>query len=306
MGGKIAVIGDIVLDVEHYCINKPNPESSAQLYIIKETIYKPGCAGNVALNLAKLGSDCTLISVIGKDWGSNTLENLLKNPKINLHLLKDDKRDMIRKERYRDYFDKLYHCRADHGEKEHTHYIDKNHTDEIIQSAKDYSLILVSDYNKGVISRELMEGLKREGVRIMADVKPAHKEFYRGIFLIKPNIKEVREMTEINDELLAAETLGKEIQTNVLLTKGKDGMSYFGLDKERYDFKSEILDNKVKDATGSGDTAIATFCHFLSEGYSIKDCVHLANNAAGIAVQYPGCYHVSEEELKPTLNCMNL
>jgi D-beta-D-heptose 7-phosphate kinase/D-beta-D-heptose 1-phosphate adenosyltransferase len=305
MAEKIAVIGDIVLDVEHYCINKPNPESSAPCYLVKETRYRPGCAGNAAANLAKLGSDCTLISIIGEDERANRLENLLKNPKIKLELIKEKKRNTIKKERYRDLIDGRYHCRADHGEEAHR-YIEKSQADEIIQKAKDYSLILVSDYNKGVVSRELMEGLKRDGVRIVADVKPVHKDFYKGIFMIKPNIKEVREMTKIDNEILAAETLGKELQTNVLLTRGKDGVSYFGLNGERYNFNSEIPSDKVIDVTGSGDTVIATFCHFFGKGYSLNDCIHLANNAGGIAVQYPGCYQVSEDELKPTLNCMNL
>ena len=116
--------------------------------------------------------------------------------------------------------------------------------------------------------------------------------------MITPNIKEVIEMSDTEDEILAAEKLGHDLETRVLLTRSNKGVSYFGLPGEehkRIDFPTEA--KKVFDVTGAGDTVIATFAHFYNKGYSLKECIRLANKAAGIAVGYPGCYQVSEKEV---------
>ncbi len=158
-------------------------------------------------------------------------------------------------------------------------------------------MILVSDYNKGIISHDLMDKLKGFGVPIIVDPKSAHKDFYKGVFMIKPNSGEVREMTGLDDDLLAAEKLKQELDTRVLLTRGEKGISYFGIGNESKRF--DIPAHKVQffDGTGAGDVILATFAHFFAKKMPIQDCVRLANKAAGISVQFPGCYAVSEREI---------
>ncbi|MEK6884543.1 MAG: PfkB family carbohydrate kinase [Nanoarchaeota archaeon] len=296
MTGKIVVIGDVILDVYHHCKNRENPESSAPCYTVEKTEYKPGGAGNVAANLVKLGSDCTLISVVGRDEEGKKLENILQQKfNVNSNLVVDPARTTIVKERYLSSGDGRYHFRADF---EKRGYIDVSHVDAIIEKVKDYSLILISDYRKGIISEDLMKKLKKLGIRIIADTKPEHKDFFEGVYLIKPNIKEVRTMTGIEDELKAAKNLVGKLKTNVMLTRGKDGLSYFDKNtKKRYDFPPTVSSDKVFDVTGAGDTVIATFAHFFMKGEKLEDSIRLANIAGGISVQYPGCYQVSEEEI---------
>ena len=292
--GKIAVIGDVILDVYHFCNNRENPESSAPCFTLERTEYKPGGAGNVAANLARLGSECVLISVVGEDEESRKLDRILNSFNVKSCFIQDIKRETIVKERYLSANDGRYHFRADFEKKA---YIESAHIGEILKRIEDCSLIIVSDYNKGVISKELMEQLKKRNIQIIADTKPSHIDFFNQIDLIKPNIKEVREMTGINNELEAAKFLCQKLQTNVLLSRGKDGISYFGKLGERYDFSSSIPSEKVLDVTGAGDTVIATYAHFMNKGKSPADCAKLANIAGGISVQYPGCYQVSEEEI---------
>ena len=292
---KIVVIGDIMLDKYNKCVNRENPESSAPCYTIIDTEYKPGGAGNVAANLASLGSKTEIISVIGEDENSKILRNSLVSLCIPCYVIVDKKRQTIVKERFISAIDGRYHFRADREKKQ---YIEENHVSDIIKTIKkseDCSLILVSDYNKGVISENLMAELKKLNIPIIVDPKPAHKDFYKGVFLLKPNIKEVREMSKLEEEIVASELLRDELQTRILLTKGKDGMSYFGLNGKRIDLESEA--RKVSDVTGAGDTTVAAFAHFFNKGKSIEESVMLANIAAGIAVAYPGCYQVTEKEI---------
>jgi D-beta-D-heptose 7-phosphate kinase/D-beta-D-heptose 1-phosphate adenosyltransferase len=146
-----------------------------------------------------------------------------------------------------------------------------------------------------MISSRLMDELRTLKIPIIIDAKPEHTEFYSNVFLVKPNSKEVREMTGIKDEILAGEALMKKLHSNILLTRGSRGISYFGLNGERHDFPAE--EKKVVDVVGAGDTVIATYAHFWNKGYTNRDCVRLANIAGGISVQYPGCYPVTEKEI---------
>ncbi len=287
----ITVIGDLILDKYDYCSNRPNPESSAPCYTVEYTEYKPGGAGNVAANLVSLGSKCKLVSVVGDDVNSTLLKNILSEFQIEYKLILDPNRSTIVKERVISVSDGRYHYRKDIEKKI---YIDSFHVQEIIDIAKDSKLILISDYNKGTISKELMEELKTLSIPIFVDPKPNHKEFYKNISLIKPNVLEVKEMTGIADEKEAARQLSKELNTNVLLTRSEKGIFFTGLEEE-YEFPT--VAKKVFDVTGAGDTVVAAFTHFYLKNFPIKDCVKLANKAASIAIQYPGCYQVKEEEI---------
>jgi len=293
--GKIAVVGDVMLDRYDYCKNRENPESSAPCYTVLRVEYKPGGAGNVAANLKSLGADADLIAVVGNDFHAGLLEKVLNEKGVSTRLITDSNRTTIVKERALSESDGRYHFRLDH---EKTDDINLEHAAEVINLIRSngYELILVSDYNKGMITRELMNSLKETKIPIIVDPKEAHREFYHDVFMIKPNVKEARKMAGLENEIEAGEKIKKELNSSILLTRGQDGVSYFGLDNERFDFPSQAH-NGVFDVTGGGDTFIATFAHFYSKKMEIKECVKLANKAAGIAVGFPGCYSVSEKEV---------
>ena len=146
-----------------------------------------------------------------------------------------------------------------------------------------------------MISPQLMEKLSKTGKAVIVDPKPAHISYYNGIFLIKPNSKEVKEMTGVMDDAEAGRKLAQKLKTNVLLTRGEHGTVYFGLNGEKYEFPGEA--KEVFDVTGAGDSTIAAFAHFYARGFPIRECARLANKAGGISVGHTGCYCVREDEL---------
>ena len=287
---RVLVIGDLILDKYDYCINRENPESSAPCYTVNKIEYKLGGAGNVAANLRSLGSSVKLISVLGDDPNGAILNNLLLKEGIDNHLIFDLSKLTPVKERILSAHDNRYHYRKDI---ENNKCLGLEHIPQIIKIASNSSVILISDYNKGIVSKELIEQLKLLKIPIIVDPKPSNILFYNGVFLIKPNLKELFEITKISDPLVAAQELSNMLNTKVLLTRGKDGVSYFG--ETRFDLPSNA--NDVFDVTGAGDTFIATFVHFFNKGYKIINCIELANKAAGISVAYPGCYQITEKEL---------
>jgi D-beta-D-heptose 7-phosphate kinase/D-beta-D-heptose 1-phosphate adenosyltransferase len=291
MAKKIAVIGDVMLDKYDYCTEKYNPESSAPCWVVEKTEYKPGGAGNTAANLKSLGSEVILIGLVGNDYYAEILKAHLGD--LEAVLIQDNNRPTIVKERTIAVRDGVQRVRKDY---EKIEYLCQNHVQEIIEKTKNADLILVSDYKKGMISSNLMEKLKEMQIPIIVDPKPEHAIFYNGVFLVKPNSKEACAMTGLTDDVLAGEELMKKLNANILLTRSSNGISYFGLNGERYNFPAE--QKKVIDVTGAGDTSIAAFAHYLAKGRTVEECVRLANKAGGIAIQYPGCYQITEKDLE--------
>jgi len=295
MEDQIVVIGDIMLDRYRYCTIRENPEhKTAPCYVVTRKEDKPGGAGNAAANLASLGANFKLISVVGDDSYSRDLEDTLSDFKVPCDFIRDSKRQTTLKERI--FVNNKYLERIDDEE---IKYIEEKHVQEIMARAKYASMIIVSDYRKGMISSRLMDELRTKNIPIIVDAKPEHVDFYKNVFLVKPNYKEAVDITGIKDAIKAGKTLVNKLNSNVLLTMGSRGITYFGLNHERYHFPAE--EKKVIDVTGAGDTVLATFAHFFNRGKGIEKSVMLANIAAGIAVTYLGCHQVTEKEIFDSL-----
>ena len=292
---KIVVIGDVMLDRYYYCKNRINPESSAPAYISskKNIIHKPGGAGNVAANLASLKADFKLVSLVGKDADSKILENSLNELKIPYKFIYDKKRTTIVKTRALDILDGRYHFRFDVEEKLE---ISENHVEDIVKEAINSKFIIVSDYNKGIINSRLMTELKSLNVPILVDPKNENLKLYKDVFLVKPNSIEAKGMTSENDDLKAAKKLTKILNSNILLTRASEGIAYYGLNGNFFNYSSQPI-GELKDVTGAGDSVIATFAHLYNSGSKLEECVRLANKAGGVAVCHPGCYNVKESDL---------
>ena len=309
MARRIVVIGDVVVDAYYDSKNKKNREGSSPCYRVgrKDKKYRPGCAGNVAANLMSLGSECDLISVIGKDENGNKLEKALGDLGIPSVLIRDSNWETIEKARIIDKKDKRRHCRIDFEEEDYNG-VKQTHVKEIISNVigKNYSYIVIPDYNKGMISRELIDELKKTGIPILADTKPNHIDFFKDVYLIKPNRDEVIEMTGIKNTPEAARELRNRINTRILLTRGEEGISYFGLNGETdLHYPAHEL-GEVIDPTGAGDSVMAAFVHYLEKGFTTDVCVKMANRAGAEAVLRSGCYLATAKDLEGYLNCINV
>jgi D-glycero-beta-D-manno-heptose-7-phosphate kinase len=88
------------------------------------------------------------------------------------------------------------------------------------------------------------------------------------------------------------ETTGIE---NIIITRGKEGMSLFA-QNDRKDIPTTA--KQVFDVTGAGDTVIASLGLAWCAGLSLEESCHLANFAAGIVVSKIGCVPCHLEELR--------
>ena len=144
---KILLIGDFMID--HYIIgtsNRMSPEAPVPVVVPEQEYSIPGGAGNVAMNLCLMGADVTCVGCIGNDsWGKKLL-SILENEGINIEAINIiDNHPTTLKQRI--YSDGKQVARLD-TEK----IIDWQPNSEMKHDYSDYDIIILSDYNKGVLN----------------------------------------------------------------------------------------------------------------------------------------------------------
>ncbi len=305
---KILVLGDVMLDKYIWGdVNRISPEAPVQIVNVSRESYAPGGAANVANNIAALGASSIIVGVVGNDRTRDTLSNELKKRNIDVSgLIADSNKRTIRKVRVFGRSQQL--LRFDYEKKDD---VDAKTEDLIFRfiakKIDGVDAIVVSDYAKGTITKNLMEKLvkicnDRKKV-IVVDPKPKHKGFYKDVTLITPNNKEANEMAGFTEEDSSdghVEKIGNlllsELNSAVLITRSEKGMALF---EKNGDITSiPTFAKEVYDIVGAGDTVVASVALALASNASFRDAAIIANHAAGITVAKIGTSTVSTEELK--------
>lgn len=303
---RILVIGDIMLDKYIYGdVDRISPEAPVPVLKVKEEYYRPGGAGNVAVNIANLSSsESSLFGFVGKDIWAEDLKKILEEKNIKHHF--EANTSTILKERI------IGHSS---GQQQHIVRVDREETNPkkfneikqiLLESAERADIILISDYAKGAVTLDLMDLLSDYKEKIIIDPKPDNKDFktiYGGVLLITPNKSEALKMSGCLDIYEAGFKLRREFNSNILITLGKQGMILFPCSGEKVDIKT--TPEESFEETGAGDTAIATISLALSVDKSsiqaFENAAKLGNLAAGITVKKFGVYAPQFTELEKKL-----
>ena len=199
--GKIAVIGDLMLDKYIFGqVERISPEAPIPIVSVKQERWALGGAANVAANISTLTGDAYLLGVLGDDASSKTFFSLARQKGIDtdgIHI--DTQKTTIQKIRVIGQNQQL--LRIDY---ENTDCIEENINEMFLSQLSKISklaAIIVSDYAKGTISGKLMHELKlfskANNIKLIIDPKPDHKDFYKDIDLVTPNLKEAQKMSGI-------------------------------------------------------------------------------------------------------------
>jgi len=298
----IAVIGDFMID--HYLWGKSDrisPEAPVPVVEVIKEEDRLGGAGNVVNNLLALGSEVLVTTVVGKN--SQRLINLLKEKNIDTNgIFIDESRETIIKSRV---------IAGNHQviryDKETKEPIDEEYEEKILQYLKQnidkIELILLSDYEKGVLTKSLTQKIiklaNRTNKKLIIDPK---KDFakYQNAWMIKPNKKELsvavgEEISNEEDLIRAGWKVKKELNLDYLLvTLSEEGMALFA---DEY-IKIPTIAKEVYDVTGAGDTVLASLGYYLSKDNDLKEAMHFANAAAAVVVSKIGSAVVTIEEIK--------
>jgi rfaE bifunctional protein kinase chain/domain len=167
--------------------------------------------------------------------------------------------------------------------------------------------LLLEDYNKGVLTAELIEWLISEANarQIPIAVDPKKKNFfaYKGCTLFKPNLKELKEGLQIEFNYQkdpsalhdAIEQLQNQLKSRyTFVTLSEYGVQLF--DGQKHHHQPAHIRN-IADVSGAGDTVIATTCLCLICGASPQLIAALANLAGGLVCESPGVVSINKEKL---------
>ena len=308
MGKKILVVGDAMLDSYHFGdVNRISPEAPVPVFLEKgNRKYSPGGAANVAVNVSAIGVPTVFFAISGNDNYGNILKGQLENSGIDTEylLIKDDY-STISKLRYIGPSNQQI-LRVD---REDTSPIPDYCLDDAFKSIEDniqeFGLIILSDYLKGFLTdstaKRIIDLANKYGIKTLVDVKDKNVAKYSNATLLKPNRKELAELSGCDTGTVsAAVEAAKTLCCNagceyVLATLGADGMILVNKDGLLSSIKS--VASEVYDVTGAGDTSIAYLAAELVKGTDIEQAMIVANYAAGVQVSKVGTSIVYPDEV---------
>jgi D-beta-D-heptose 7-phosphate kinase/D-beta-D-heptose 1-phosphate adenosyltransferase len=295
---RILVIGDVMLD--RYWSGQAariSPEAPVPIVKVKTIEERVGGAANVALNIAKLGGNVTLIGVIGDDSDGNQLQQMLRAEGVDCDFIVEKNLHTICKLRVMAQHQQL--IRVDFEETP----LNFNHADlsERLQNHLEKNDVVVfSDYGKGTLKNvaDYISISKKARLKTLVDPKGTDYSRYQNADLITPNLGELKAVVG-EGEIETLIEKGREVLTvqkieNLLLTRGEAGMSLIDA-KSTYSLPAQAKD--VFDVTGAGDTVISVMALGLAINLPLQEAMVLANLAAGIVVGKVGTSTVSTLEL---------
>ncbi len=298
---RLLVIGDVMLDrYWHGSANRVSPEAPVPVVKVGNDEARPGGAGNVALNVAALGSATRLIGVVGKDDSGHELQSRLNAAGVYCDFVECDGQPTITKLRVISQHQQL--IRMDFEER-----FAGDITSAVQGKAKDLiddtQALILSDYAKGVLDdiTPLIELGKERGIPVVVDPKGTDFHKYSGATLMTPNLTEFEAVVghcSNEDELVnKGLKLVSDLQLDaILITRGEHGMTLIRPDSPELHLPARA--QEVFDVTGAGDTVISVLAAAMAAGESMADATALANLAAGLVVGKLGTAAISGPEMR--------
>jgi D-beta-D-heptose 7-phosphate kinase/D-beta-D-heptose 1-phosphate adenosyltransferase len=315
-GAKVLVVGDIMVD--HFIwgkVRRISPEAPVPVVdVSKDEMLWGGCA-NVMNNIYTAGGQVFLAGVIGDDaTGKRFLEEFAGKKIPTAGIVVDPGRHTTLKTRIVAHNQQVVRFDRETRKTISPECIGKilHYIEDLVD---DLHTIVISDYNKGVITAELLDGIREvvasKNVRVCVDPKRNDLSFYHGFDVITPNHHEAESALGIEDlngneagkeELVREEAmrlLNRLRLKALLITRGEAGMSLY--ESEGMVTHIPTQAQAIYDVTGAGDTVIGVFSLCLAAGATFLEAAEIANYAAGIVVGKVGTATVSQEELRRSL-----
>jgi rfaE bifunctional protein kinase chain/domain len=312
-GQRVLVIGDYILDRYHFCdASGIAGEGPMMALRALETKDFDGGAAVVALHLAALGADATLVTSLAEDEASQIADLRVRSSGVAVESIRN-RRNLVTKHRYLADDSKLF--KVDEGAAAPLDSQQEASVAELILSFADgASAVIFADFGYGLITAGLldriMSPLRQRVPVITADVSGRHSNLlrFRGVDLLCPTEREVREtLHDFTSGLgaIVANLLNTTDARQAIITLGKQGLVTFDWPSEsagapdrrlRSDFIPALCAHTI-DPLGCGDALLATASLALAAGGSLQAAAFLGSLAAAVEVQSLGNVPVSAEKL---------
>ncbi len=315
---RILVVGDLILDEYLWGdVSRISPEAPVPVLRVSHREHRSGGAGSVVENLVTLRARVDVCGLIGADEAGGVLSARFSSLGVDPEgLLVCEGRPTTRKTRL---LGGVQHAsrarqqvlRVDWEEDrpatddEMSGVLDR--CDRSLSAADPPRAILLSDYEKGLLTPGLIETLvargRAAGIPVLIDPgRSVDYQRYRGAWLICPNRYETEQATGIvaSDEAnarAAGERLIEELDLDhAVLTLDRDGIHLVSRGGESRAFPTRV--RSVTDVAGAGDMVLSLLGLAAAAGWSIEDAVRLANLGAGIEVSKIGVTPVELWEIE--------
>ena len=302
---RVLIVGDAMIDAYMWGkINRMSPEAPVPVVEVKKHENRLGGAANVALNLKALGATPILCSVVGTGNRGVLFEKLMKESNLSIEgILSTSKRKTTIKTRVI-------------AENKHQLRIDEEETYPIVQAEEfltltkslmhDVDVIILQDYNKGVLTPEVIESViaaaNKRGIPTIVDPKKQNFNSYKNCTIFKPNLAEIKAGMNIDfdaDNVAEIEKVSAELRTQlaakgVLLTLSERGICINSEKEFKHTpaFKCDIID-----VSGAGDTVISVASLCLASAVDYTDLSVLSTLAGGIVCEEVGVVPINKEKL---------
>ncbi len=306
---KVAVLGDVMLDTYWWGhVERISPEAPVPVVSLDKKELRIGGAGNVALNLAALGAQTFVISVIGNDEEGKQLKTLFQQNKIDTsNIISSSERITTNKMRIVSRNQQMMRLDA-----EVTKDINADLQNQLLNSIKKYfeinkpDVLIFEDYNKGVLTENIIHEVIAlcKQYNVITTVDPKRKNFfaYKGIDIFKPNLKEVKEglnllIDDINEQSLQNihQQLNQLLQHQIsLITLSEKGIFYQSSSQKNI---IPTYIRNIADVSGAGDTVIAVASLVYADKKDIELAAQIANIAGGLVCEEVGTSPINKEKL---------
>ena len=289
---KVLVIGDLMID--NYIMgssSRLSPEAPVPVILPTNNFSIAGGAANVAMNMSSLGAKVTCAGVIGNDsWGEKLLSILNKEGIVCKHIDKIKNFNTTLKQRI--FSNDRQIARIDSEE-----YLEQK-CSFMNESFDNYDVVVLSDYNKGVLTTDWFK--KPKSTTVFLDPKKSFINFNQ-CDIITPNLNELKQLSgdKINSENDIKKSCDKILKKYniqyVIAKRGSEGITIIGKNGYEKHLKARFVKNA--DVTGAGDTVISSISLAFAVTKDILKSTEFAINASALAVTKPGTATVTINEI---------
>ncbi len=306
---NVLIIGDVMIDNYYWGkVDRISPEAPVPIVSVQKKEARLGGAANVAINIQALGANPVLCAVIGGDANGRIFLDLLQQLNMSSEgLFQSNERPTTIKTRIIGNNHQM--IRVDEEKEEDITPSERkqliNRITTIITKKK-INVIIFEDYDKGLISKSLIEQViklaRQKNIFIAVDPKKRNFNFYKNIDLFKPNLKELRdgmkldlEKNNVQEIKSAVQKLSKEHHIkNSLVTLSDKGVL---LVNEKSDEIIPAHFRNITDVSGAGDTVISVAALCLASGADPHTMASLANLAGGLVCEKVGVVPIEKKQL---------
>jgi D-beta-D-heptose 7-phosphate kinase/D-beta-D-heptose 1-phosphate adenosyltransferase len=307
-GRKILVIGDLLVsrfvEVAARKLAREAPVPAGDF--VGQTLL-PGGAANLSRELVSLGASVSLVGLVGADEYGNWLKSEFSRYGLSSGgVITDQGRPTSLRTWY--MVNTFHMLRIDKEDRRDVPLaMAKRLLAEAEPQIKDVDCVILSDYDRGVITSYLISGVvaasRPEGKIVVGQPKMHHYLDFSGVTYVKSNLEEAEHatgMAMVNETSLrnmGVNLLSRLDSKAILITRGDQGVALF--DRENVTFFPPIRGRKnLFSKVGVRDAMTAVFGLAVASGGNPYQAAVLANVAGEARSELPRIASLSHQELE--------